>query len=75
MSVPAQTQLRSFSTLLFTLIKDSFAIGFLREQGVINDARDLVCGGSDGGGCTQFRSHATEELAEIALGAAKGVRA
>ena len=75
MSVPAQTQLRSLSTLLFTLMEDGFAIGFFREQNVIDDTSDLVGGGSDGGGCTQFRSHATEELTEIAFGAAKRVRA
>jgi len=75
MRVPAQTQLRSFSTLLFTLIEDGFAIGFLREQDMIDNARDLVCSGCDGRGCTQFRSHTTEELTKIALGAAKGVRA
>jgi hypothetical protein len=31
-------------TLLFTLIKDGFAIGLLREQDVIENARDFVCG-------------------------------
>ncbi len=44
LSVLAQTRLRSFLTLLFTVIKDGFAIGFLREQYVIDNARDFVCG-------------------------------
>jgi hypothetical protein len=50
-------------------------LGFLREQDVMDHARDLVCSGGDGGCCAQFRSHTPEELTEIALGAAKGVRA
>jgi hypothetical protein len=69
MSIPAQTELRSLPTLLFTLMKDGFAIGFLREQNVINDACDLVGSSGYRGGCAQFRSHTTEEITEIAFSA------
>src|SRR5579863_4922617 len=74
MSVPAQTQLHSLPALLITLIKNAVAIGFLREQDMIDDARDLMCSGRDGGGCTQFGSHTTEEITKIAFSAAKRVR-
>jgi len=69
MSILAQTELCSLPTLLFTLMKDGFGIRFLREQNVINDACDLVGSGGYGGGCTQFRSHTTEEITEIAFSA------
>lgn len=73
MSIPAQTELSPLPALLITLIKHAFAIGFLGAQNVIDDARNLMCGGRNDGGRTLFRSHATEEVTEIAFSAAERV--
>jgi hypothetical protein len=70
----AQTQLSPLLALLFTLMEDGFAIGFLGEQNMKEDASDLMRGGRDGGGCTQLRAHTTKELAEITFGSTKRER-
>jgi hypothetical protein len=73
-SVFAQAQLSPLSTLFFTLMEDSFAIGFLGEQDMKEDTCDFVRSGRDGGGCAQLRAHSAKELAEIAFCPAKRVR-